>query len=628
MEYVNGALSGIKTLYEGMNPATLSGAIDVVVVRQADGSLKCSPFHVRFGKLNVVFPAEKVVRIKINGEKSKVRMKLGPGGEAFFVSDISSDLGVVQPQQMSSPIAHRAKSMPPTPRSPPAVLSANSIETREEARQRSAGARIRLESECSDADSTAGSDVGAAVERAEAEGPIQAHVDRMSTWEWGALPEQESESEAGPATEDVVSLSLCGRTGVADFDKHLVSSEDFQANPGLLKDPSLVVRIGGTFYPWDVAAPIIMSKLVFSAPLGEATIGDLLLASKSSSEATAAAEAAEADDSARKGTGWWPFGSKEQQRAAQGGTSMQAVSPTVPRAAVVPEPPAETKEALAELKQCTKSLTLDTTALMELNLKDGANDAEFTVISKMQGRAVIKCAIHLWNHDDCIVISDVDGTITKSDIMGHAANILGTDWTHKGVADLYTSIEENGFKFLYLTSRSISHAPLTRDFLNNVKQDERFELPRGPCLFSPQNFLRSIHREVIARNPQVFKMACLTSIMNLFPERADGTGPFHAGFGNRHTDEVSYEAVKIPNDRIFTVDPDGTLKMGVSTMSRTSSYTELRGLRDLYFPPKIQPESASGRKYNDSNYWTPTKSYTTGINIDAELDMLLNGSSA
>ena len=96
----------------------------------------------------------------------------------------------------------------------------------------------------------------------------------------------------------------------------------------------------------------------------------------------------------------------------------------------------------------------------------------------------------------------------------------------------------------------------------------------------------------------------------------------------RNFSKVSYEAVKIPNDRIFTVDPDGTLKMGVSTMSRTSSYTELRGLRDLYFPPKIQPESASGRKYNDSNYWTPTKSYTTGINIDAELDMLLNGSSA
>ena len=489
MEYVNGALSGIKTLYEGMNPATLSGAIDVVVVRQADGSLKCSPFHVRFGKLNVVFPAEKVVRIKINGEKSKVRMKLGPGGEAFFVSDKapSSDLGDAPSPQMTSPIAQRSRSVPHTPRSPPALRSADGNEAREEARQSlrgvNGGARVRLESECSDADSTGEGDGGirfetpvdrfvSTVEGAGAGAAGEVHrIDRMSAWEWGALPEQEAESEAGPATEDIVSLSLCGRTGVADFDKHLISSDGFQANPQLLKDPALVVRIGGTFYPWDVAATIIMSKLVFRAPLGEATIGELLLASKSSSEA------AEAEDSAsRHGNGWWPFGNKEQQRAAQGGKSPQATSPMVPRAAVELDPPAETKEALAELKQCTKSLTLASDALAALNLKDGANDAEFTVISKMQGRAVIKCAIHLWNHDDCIVISDVDGTITKSDIMGHAANILGTDWTHKGVADLYTSIEENGFKFLYLTSRSISHAPLTRDFLNNVKQVHAFDL--------------------------------------------------------------------------------------------------------------------------------------------------------
>ena len=34
-----------------INPATLCGAMDVIVVEQADGSLKSSPFHVRFGKL-------------------------------------------------------------------------------------------------------------------------------------------------------------------------------------------------------------------------------------------------------------------------------------------------------------------------------------------------------------------------------------------------------------------------------------------------------------------------------------------------------------------------------------------------------------------------------------------------
>jgi len=31
-----------------------SGAIDVIVVRQEDGTLRCTPFHVRFGKLGVL----------------------------------------------------------------------------------------------------------------------------------------------------------------------------------------------------------------------------------------------------------------------------------------------------------------------------------------------------------------------------------------------------------------------------------------------------------------------------------------------------------------------------------------------------------------------------------------------
>ncbi|MEQ2158627.1 hypothetical protein GOODEAATRI_014339 [Goodea atripinnis] len=52
----------VKELYRGLNPATLSGCIDVIVVRQPDGSLHCSPFHVRFGKMGVLRSREKVVR--------------------------------------------------------------------------------------------------------------------------------------------------------------------------------------------------------------------------------------------------------------------------------------------------------------------------------------------------------------------------------------------------------------------------------------------------------------------------------------------------------------------------------------------------------------------------------------
>jgi len=66
MNYV-GQLAGqvfvqVKELYRGLNPATLSGCIDVIVVRQPDGTLQCSPFHVRFGKMGVLRSREKVVR--------------------------------------------------------------------------------------------------------------------------------------------------------------------------------------------------------------------------------------------------------------------------------------------------------------------------------------------------------------------------------------------------------------------------------------------------------------------------------------------------------------------------------------------------------------------------------------
>eukprot|EP00042_Codosiga_hollandica_P046274 m.484743 g.484743 ORF g.484743 m.484743 type:complete len:78 (-) comp57204_c0_seq1:42-275(-) len=55
-------LRKLGKLYNQINPATLSGAIDVLVVKQADGSFRSSPFHVRFGKINLLRPSGNVVR--------------------------------------------------------------------------------------------------------------------------------------------------------------------------------------------------------------------------------------------------------------------------------------------------------------------------------------------------------------------------------------------------------------------------------------------------------------------------------------------------------------------------------------------------------------------------------------
>ena len=48
-----------------------------------------------------------------------------------------------------------------------------------------------------------------------------------------------------------------------------------------------------------------------------------------------------------------------------------------------------------------------------LNLREGPNEVVFSVTTAYQGTTRCKCHIYLWRYDDRIVISDIDGTITK-----------------------------------------------------------------------------------------------------------------------------------------------------------------------------------------------------------------------
>ncbi|CAG8684015.1 13404_t:CDS:2, partial [Dentiscutata heterogama] len=84
-----------------INPSTLSGAIDVIVVQQPNGDLACSPFHVRFGKLSVLRPQEKKVEMTVNGKVVDFPMKIGEAGEAFFVFETDK---VVPEEFQTSPL--------------------------------------------------------------------------------------------------------------------------------------------------------------------------------------------------------------------------------------------------------------------------------------------------------------------------------------------------------------------------------------------------------------------------------------------------------------------------------------------------------------------------------------------
>jgi phosphatidate phosphatase LPIN len=109
MQYVRSISGSVSKTWNSINPATLSGAIDVIVVEQEDGSLACSPFHVRFGKFSLLRPYEKKVEFRVNNAKQDYAMKLGEGGEAFFVFETSDNI----PEAMqTSPLVSPASSPP------------------------------------------------------------------------------------------------------------------------------------------------------------------------------------------------------------------------------------------------------------------------------------------------------------------------------------------------------------------------------------------------------------------------------------------------------------------------------------------------------------------------------------
>ena len=62
-----------------------SGAIDVVAVRDASGTITCSPFHVKLNRARRRGDPNRVVNLAVNSRSVALSMKLGAAGEAFFV---------------------------------------------------------------------------------------------------------------------------------------------------------------------------------------------------------------------------------------------------------------------------------------------------------------------------------------------------------------------------------------------------------------------------------------------------------------------------------------------------------------------------------------------------------------
>ncbi|XP_075210050.1 phosphatidate phosphatase LPIN isoform X2 [Lycorma delicatula] len=291
----------------------------------------------------------------------------------------------------------------------------------------------------------------------------------------------------------------------------------------------------------------------------------------------------------------FPHSAKQGDRVYSGSTSSDSESETDPgqrhsKASGLTIP------IRSQSDKYRKTLRLSSEQIAKLNLREGANEVEFSVTTAYQGTSRCKCFLFRWRYDDKIVVSDIDGTITKSDVLGHILPIMGKDWAQSGVAKLFTKIKNNGYKLLYLSARAIGQSRLTRDYLKSIKQED-LSLPEGPILLNPTSLLTAFHTEVIEKKPEEFKISCLRDIQALFPP---STKPFYAGYGNKINDVWAYQAVGIPIFRIFTINHRGELKHEL-TQTFQSTYSNMSYIVDQMFP--APPVHATLEDFSQFVYW-------------------------
>lgn len=362
-----------------------------------------------------------------------------------------------------------------------------------------------------------------------------------------------------------VSLSLCGgmeKNGPTDeaFEANIVQYSDICHNPALFASPNLVVRLNNKYYSWATACPVVMTLLAYQKPLPIDVCEKLLMhEQKPMDEDKMKEEHQVAAESRRSWFSWRRSGGgsvQEPKKASLQVGKTDSVDGVATQTSPMPSPhktaidiikerelvygslssedsfkhdPDHSKSMMSlNTEKFKKTLRLSTQQIELLNLKSGMNEVEFSVTTAYQGTSRCKCYLFKWKHNDKVVISDIDGTITKSDVLGHILPMVGKDWAQIGVAQLFSKIEENGYKMLYLSARAIGQSRATREYLRSIRQGD-VQLPDGPLLLNPTSLISAFHREVIERKPEQFKIECLSDIKNLFTDK----NPFYAGYGNR-----------------------------------------------------------------------------------------------
>lgn len=218
-----------------------------------------------------------------------------------------------------------------------------------------------------------------------------------------------------------------------------------------------------------------------------------------------------------------------------------------------------------------KTIQPSSEILKQLSLLRGRNTVIFE--SKiLQIKA--ECSVYLWNYSDKIVVVDIDGTLTRSDVRGYVETVyLGRyDYVHDGAVTFFSTLEkEYSVCHLYLTSRPLHHLEDTKAFLRLVRDRKGHNLPIGPLFTNKENVMRAIYRELVAKTTAQFKGSVLIDILSLFVLAGAEHTPYCLGVGNKETDALAYRMAGLNSSRILLVQSNSTIIVSVA-MTQTLSF--------------------------------------------------------
>ena len=200
----------------------------------------------------------------------------------------------------------------------------------------------------------------------------------------------------------------------------------------------------------------------------------------------------------------------------------------------------------------------------------------------------VDAKLHLWGPNESVVVVDLDGTLTISDVEGHIRTLrLGQyDFLHAGACDFFTKLHELGVRIVYLTARPLDWATASRAHLENAVQ-QSISLPPGVLITNSTGLTGALFTEVVNKTPHLFKIQVLNELQLtlIHAGRVVEHPVFVAGFGNRPTDIVAYEEVGMDRSLIFMLDPYSNVK-AVSDPRLYESYSDPNVM--LWLLPKLK----------------------------------------